>query len=204
MSDGKTNAHEFDLGISPRWEQLDVVWFGQLQGVLRHRKELLTSRCHGTAGGVGEPITVVRVDQRWNLELTGQRRNTPNVVHVSVREQDGGRRQAVLGDDLVHAVDRLLAGIDDHARLARTRRHDVTVRGPRSSREAGDKQGSSWARCAASRWVRVFWEVPSDVPPAGAPTSKHSLASWRPMSSPLHSDAEHRMSTHRHRLSGRT
>ena len=86
MSDGKTNAHKFDLGISPRWEQLDVVWFGQLQGVLCHGQELLTSRCHAAAGGVGEPIAVVGVDQRWNLELTGQRGNTPNVVHVTVRE----------------------------------------------------------------------------------------------------------------------
>ena len=66
-------------------------------------------------------------------------RHGPHVVDVAVGEQHGDRLEPVFADDLGDAVGRILAGVDDHALGAGTRRHDVAVRGPGTRREAGNQ-----------------------------------------------------------------
>jgi hypothetical protein len=67
------------------------------------------------------------------------------VIQVTVREQDGGRRQPVLGQQRIERREHADSRVDDHTRLALGRGEHVAVRPERLRLEALDQHlcGSS-------------------------------------------------------------
>src|SRR6516165_3057637 len=78
------------------------------------------------------------------------RRNGPYVVDMTVREQNRGRPEPVLGEDLLDTGHGVLTRIDDHALLAGSGRDDITVRGERPGWEPCDEHKRPFSRYGVS------------------------------------------------------
>jgi hypothetical protein len=72
------------------------------------------------------------------------------VVDVTVREQDGGGPEPVLGEDLVDAGLGVLARVDDHAFFTGRGRDYITVGRERAGREPCDKHKRPFSRYGVS------------------------------------------------------
>src|SRR5579859_5200955 len=69
---------------------------------------------------------------------------------MTVREQDRGRAEPVLGENLLDPAHGFLARVDDHALLARSGRDDITVRGERPCWEPCDEHNRPFSRYGVS------------------------------------------------------
>ena len=73
-----------------------------------------------------------------------------NVVDMTVREQDRGGPEPVLGEDLVDPRLGVLARIDDHALFAGRGRDYITVGRERAGREPCDEHNRPFSRYGVS------------------------------------------------------
>src|SRR6516165_2927377 len=78
------------------------------------------------------------------------RSDGPYVVDMTVREQDRGRPEPVLGEDLLDTGHGVLARIDDHALLSGSGRDDIAVRGERPCWEPCDEHKRPFSRYGVS------------------------------------------------------
>jgi hypothetical protein len=69
---------------------------------------------------------------------------------MTVREQDRGRAEPVLGENLLDPALGFLARVDDHALLAGSGRDDITVRGERPCWEPCDEHNRPFSRYGVS------------------------------------------------------
>jgi hypothetical protein len=88
---------------------------------------------------VEQQVPVGGVDPHRAVVLGRDVLRRPQVVEVSVRDEDGERLQVLLRDDLADAVHRVHAGVDDRAACARSTGDEVAVRLQRTGRKRREK-----------------------------------------------------------------
>ena len=92
-------------------------------------EELLPGHEVDALARVGEQRPVVRVDVGGDALRPADRRDRPHVIYVTVSEQHRDRLQPVTVEEFLDPPLRVLPRVDDHALLARRRRHQVAVGG---------------------------------------------------------------------------
>ena len=143
----------------PQAGQLELGEVRQLAHVVGLGPRVVAAEQH--LGGLGahpghrvaEQVAVAGVDPGGRVVGAGDRRDAPHVVDVPVGDEHADGLEAVLAHHLGDAVGGVLAGIDDHALAAGTRRHDVAVGPPGSGGEASDEHRRQ--SLLVSRSVRV-------------------------------------------------
>ena len=142
--DEELHPRQLEGGAVP--ELLDVVGLGP-RGVLA-AEQLGQHAAHvgGDAGQrVGQQVAVLGVDPRGGVIGSGDRRDAPHVVEVTMGHQHRDRLQPVLTDDLGDTGGGVLPGVDDHALLPGAGGHDVAVGAPGTCGEAGDQHPATLA-----------------------------------------------------------
>src|SRR5690349_1639727 len=123
-----------------------IVGFGEFQAA----EQLLPRAERKAPGRIAEHGAVVRVDVGRDAFRAADRGDRPDVVDMAVREQDSGRPEPVLGQDLVDRCFGVLTRIDDHALLAGGGRNYITVGRERASREPCDEHKRPSSRYGVS------------------------------------------------------
>src|SRR5207248_566354 len=111
------------------------IGFGEFQAA----EQLLPGSERETLCRIAEHYAVARVDVGGDALGPAYRGDGPDVVDVTVREQDRGGPEPVFGEDLVDAGLGVLARVDDHALLTGRGRDDITVGRERPGREPCDE-----------------------------------------------------------------
>ena len=123
-----------------------VIGFGEFQAA----EQLLPRAEREALGRIAEQCAVVRVDVGGYALGPAHRGDRPDVVDVTVREQDSGGPEPVLGEDLLDAGLGVLAGVDDHAFFTGRGRDYITVGRERTGREPCDKHKRPFSRYGVS------------------------------------------------------
>ena len=132
--DDERQARELELG---EVGQLAYV-VGLGPGVVAAEQHLGRLAAH-PGHRVAQQVAVAGVDPGGRVVRARDRRHAPHVVDVPVGDQHAHRLEPVLTDDLLDALGRVLARVDDHALGTGTRGHDVAVGPPGSGGEASDE-----------------------------------------------------------------
>ena len=111
------------------------IGFGEFQAA----EQLLTRSERQALCRIAEQCPVVRVDVGGDAFGAAHRGDGPYVVDVTVREQDRGGPEPVLGEDIVDSGLGVLSWVDDHAFFAGRGRDYITVGRERSGREPCDE-----------------------------------------------------------------
>ena len=124
---------------------------------------------------VAQHRAVFRVDQGGDVMRAAHGGHRPDVVDVTMAQQDRHGLQVVLGQHLVELGHGVVPRVDDDALLATSRRHDETVRPPRSSREPDDKHERPF------RWASGQPSEPLPRLSPAIPTRDPEALPWRPV-----------------------
>ncbi|SKV57845.1 Uncharacterised protein [Mycobacteroides abscessus subsp. massiliense] len=134
--DGECDPRELEL--VPVTDLDELLGLGEL-----HALDELSQPRTDAGERVGEHHAVVGVDVDGNPVLVGERLRGPGVIQMPMGEQHRLRGEVALGEDLLDARDRLLAGVDDDGRAALVGRHDIAVRGEHARGKTGDQHPTS-------------------------------------------------------------